>query len=220
MSRKPARNWEKSRRHSGPMPMCSPSNSTFMPLPGNGPRRRKLRGRHPAGTERTGRMGFDGVCDPAETGGGIPQARAILIQAQRTFPKEQIIAYNLACYDCQFGDLDAAKAWFQKACVLGDAHKIKQMALQDPDLKPCGLTFARSKGGSVRGRGASGFARGGFHQNEKCLAFPPRRPDGRSAALLPVPGQIRIGPPWRAPPRASGRRGPILSGNHPPRTLS
>jgi Flp pilus assembly protein TadD len=71
-----------------------------------------------------------------KTGGGIPQARAILIQAQQTFPKEQIIAYNLACYDCQLGDLEAAKAWLDKACTLGDARKIKHMARQDPDLKP------------------------------------------------------------------------------------
>jgi TPR repeat protein len=58
-----------------------------------------------------------------------------LIQAQKSFPKEAIIAYNLACYDCQLGDLDAAKAWLDKACTLGDVHKIKLMALQDPDLK-------------------------------------------------------------------------------------
>jgi Flp pilus assembly protein TadD len=71
-----------------------------------------------------------------KTGGGIPQARAILIQAQQTFPKEKIIAYNLACYDCQLGDLIAARSWLEKACALGDARKIKHMALQDPDLEP------------------------------------------------------------------------------------
>jgi Flp pilus assembly protein TadD len=71
-----------------------------------------------------------------KTGGGIAQARAILIQVQRTFPKETIIAYNLACYDCQLGDLDAAKAWLDKACILGDALSIKKMAGQDPDLEP------------------------------------------------------------------------------------
>jgi len=71
-----------------------------------------------------------------KAGGGIPAARAILIQAQREFPKEAIIAYNLACYDCQLGDLIAAKAWLDKACHLGDVHKIKRMARQDPDLKP------------------------------------------------------------------------------------
>jgi hypothetical protein len=34
------------------------------------------------------------------------------------------------------GDLDAAKAWLDKACTLGDVRKIKHMALQDPDLEP------------------------------------------------------------------------------------
>ena len=71
-----------------------------------------------------------------KAGGGIPQARTILIQAQQTFPKEKIIAYNLACYDCQLGDLNAARSWLEKACALGDARKIKHMALQDPDLEP------------------------------------------------------------------------------------
>jgi Flp pilus assembly protein TadD len=71
-----------------------------------------------------------------KAGGGIPAARAILVQAQRNFPREAIIAYNLACYDCQLGDLIAAKAWLDKACHLGDLHKIKRMARQDPDLEP------------------------------------------------------------------------------------
>jgi Flp pilus assembly protein TadD len=71
-----------------------------------------------------------------KTGGGIAQARAILIQAWQTFPEEKIIAYNLACYDCQLGDLNAARLWLEKACVLGNARKIKHMARQDPDLEP------------------------------------------------------------------------------------
>jgi predicted Zn-dependent protease len=71
-----------------------------------------------------------------KTGGGIPQARAILIQALQAFPKEQIIAYNLACYDCQLGDLNAARARLEKAYALGDAAKVKLMALKDPDLEP------------------------------------------------------------------------------------
>lgn len=69
-------------------------------------------------------------------GGGIPQARTILVQARRAFPREIIIAYNLACYECQLGDLNAAKSWLEKACTLGDANKIELMALEDPDLKP------------------------------------------------------------------------------------
>ena len=71
-----------------------------------------------------------------KTGGGISAARDILIQAHKTFPRESIIAYNLACYDCQSGDLIAAKAWLDKTCHLDDARKIKRMARQDPDLKP------------------------------------------------------------------------------------
>jgi Flp pilus assembly protein TadD len=71
-----------------------------------------------------------------KTGGGIPQARAILVQARRAFPKEQVIAYNLACYECQLGDLNAARSWLEKACTLGNANKVKLMALDDPDLKP------------------------------------------------------------------------------------
>ena len=70
-----------------------------------------------------------------KSGGGITRARAILIQAWQTFPEEKIIAYNLACYDCQSGDLNAARSWLKKACQLGDARQVKNMALQDPDLE-------------------------------------------------------------------------------------
>ncbi len=69
-------------------------------------------------------------------GGGIPEARAILVQARQAFPEEQIIAYNLACYECQLGDLTAARSWLAKARALGDANRVKLMALEDPDLKP------------------------------------------------------------------------------------
>ena len=81
-----------------------------------------------------------------KTGGGIPQARAILIQAQKTFPKETIIAYNLACYDCQLGDLEAAKAWLDKACTLGDVRQVKHMARQDPDLEPLWADLGQGEG--------------------------------------------------------------------------
>ena len=39
-------------------------------------------------------------------GGGIPQAKEILLKAAARFPKEPLIAYNLACYECQLGNLD------------------------------------------------------------------------------------------------------------------
>jgi len=69
-------------------------------------------------------------------GGGIPQAKEILSEAQRLFPKERIISYNLACYDCQLGNNTEAGKWLAIAFDLGDAEQVKMMALKDPDLKP------------------------------------------------------------------------------------
>jgi hypothetical protein len=69
-------------------------------------------------------------------GGGIPQAKAILTPAQKRFPKEWLIPYNLACYECQLGNQKAALAWLNKAFDLGDPKELKPMALADPDLEP------------------------------------------------------------------------------------
>ena len=69
-------------------------------------------------------------------GGGIPQAKEILLKAAARFPKEPLIAYNLACYECQLGNLDQARQWLKKAGELGSPAVIKKMAASDPDLKP------------------------------------------------------------------------------------
>lgn len=69
-------------------------------------------------------------------GGGILQAREILRQAQTLFPKEPLIPYNLACYDCQLGDREEAWRCLKIAFELGNAKQVKLMALQDPDLEP------------------------------------------------------------------------------------
>lgn len=69
-------------------------------------------------------------------GGGIPKAREILVLAHDRFPKEPIIAYNLACYDCQLNRLDDAMQWFAKAIRIGSPTALKKMALEDSDLKP------------------------------------------------------------------------------------
>jgi Tfp pilus assembly protein PilF len=68
-------------------------------------------------------------------GGGIEKAREILSVAQQRFPHEPIIAYNLACYDCQLNRLDDARQWLARAMKLGVPSVIKQMALDDSDLK-------------------------------------------------------------------------------------
>ena len=69
-------------------------------------------------------------------GGGIPQAREILIQAQPKFPDQSLIPYNLACYECQLGNLTEAWQWLEKAFAIGGTRQMKKMALDDLDLQP------------------------------------------------------------------------------------
>jgi Flp pilus assembly protein TadD len=76
-------------------------------------------------------------------GGGIPQAAEILREARQIFSTEPLIAYNLACYDCQLGNELEAENWLKVAFDLGDAEKIKSMALKDSDLKPLWSRIAK-----------------------------------------------------------------------------
>jgi hypothetical protein len=69
-------------------------------------------------------------------GGGISQAREILIQAQPKFPDQTLISYNLACYECQLGNLNQAWQWLEKAFATSDTKRMKRMALEDSDLQP------------------------------------------------------------------------------------
>jgi tetratricopeptide (TPR) repeat protein len=64
------------------------------------------------------------------------EARDNLLRVVDKFPKDTIMRYNLACYECQLGRLAQAQLWLQKAFDLGDPAAIKLMALDDPDLKP------------------------------------------------------------------------------------
>ena len=69
-------------------------------------------------------------------GGGLDEAKKILTRAQSQFPKEPIIAYNLACYECQLGNQSVALDWLRRAQANGPASKISSMALEDRDLEP------------------------------------------------------------------------------------
>ena len=69
------------------------------------------------------------------TGGGIPQAREILDKAQQLIPKDPLIPYNLACYECQLGNLPAARKWLEMAFYIGDEKTFKALALEDRDLE-------------------------------------------------------------------------------------
>ena len=67
---------------------------------------------------------------------GLQKAWNALLPAYDKFPDEPNIAYNLSCYACQMEQLEEARAWFKRALKIGHKQKIKQMALDDPDLQP------------------------------------------------------------------------------------
>jgi tetratricopeptide (TPR) repeat protein len=64
------------------------------------------------------------------------EARDLLQPALKRFPKNETIPYNLACYECQLGDVDAARDWLCRAMKLKKPEELKAQALDDPDLKP------------------------------------------------------------------------------------
>jgi tetratricopeptide (TPR) repeat protein len=84
--------------------------------------------------------------DPDEAFGWIHRSYALhelkrtreasewLAPALSKFPEEELVAYNLACYACQLGELEEAKALLKTCVERSDAKVIKARALEDPDL--------------------------------------------------------------------------------------
>jgi tetratricopeptide (TPR) repeat protein len=64
----------------------------------------------------------------------VNAARNILINALPKFPREAIIYYNLACYDCQLGQIPSAKQYLKQAFRIDRNWRLQ--ALEDEDLKP------------------------------------------------------------------------------------
>lgn len=64
------------------------------------------------------------------------EAQEKLRPAAEKFPDKWQIYYNLACYACQLGEMDEARALLERAFTLGDEKEVKLMALDDPDLSP------------------------------------------------------------------------------------
>lgn len=64
------------------------------------------------------------------------EARDALLKVIGRFPKISVIPYNLACYECQLGRLDAAKRWLALAENAKGKEDFKKMALEDEDLRP------------------------------------------------------------------------------------
>jgi len=63
---------------------------------------------------------------------GIPDARKILLKADKEHPDCGLIQYNLACYDCVEGNVGGAKERLSKAITLDG--NLRRLALDDPDL--------------------------------------------------------------------------------------
>ena len=64
----------------------------------------------------------------------IQATKEILLNAEATFPKEAVIKYNLACYECVAGNLETAKKYLQKCFEIDSDWKVQ--ALEDEDLQP------------------------------------------------------------------------------------
>src|SRR6266487_951989 len=63
----------------------------------------------------------------------IQGAKEVLLNAERKFPKEAVIKYNLVCYFCQAGDIQNAKKYLKKAFEID--LNLRIAALEDEDLK-------------------------------------------------------------------------------------
>ena len=68
--------------------------------------------------------------------GSVEKAWGALLPASVKFPKDPVIAYNLACYTSQMDRLADARTWLRRALQSGGREKVKEMALRDSDLEP------------------------------------------------------------------------------------
>jgi len=75
-------------------------------------------------------------------GGGLQAAHEILSSVADKFPEEPTVAYNLACYQSQLGNLPDAWKWLERAFDIGDPKHLKLLALDDKDLEPLWLDIA------------------------------------------------------------------------------
>lgn len=63
----------------------------------------------------------------------IDAAKVILLEAVERHPKEPMLHYNLACYECVLGDVEVAKARLRHAFRI--EPRLRLLALDDEDLK-------------------------------------------------------------------------------------
>jgi tetratricopeptide (TPR) repeat protein len=64
------------------------------------------------------------------------EALDTLLHVAHKFPNNWLVAYNLACYQTQLGELEEAWRWLDYAMDKADPKEIRLKALDDPDLEP------------------------------------------------------------------------------------
>ena len=64
----------------------------------------------------------------------VDEARKVLLEAASHHPTEALIPYNLACYACVMGQMEAAQKLLATAFTMEPG--LKQTAFDDPDLDP------------------------------------------------------------------------------------
>ena len=74
----------------------------------------------------------------------IQAAKLILVDALEKHPSEAMIHYNLACYECQLGDIPSAKKFIERALQLNP--KMGRLALDAEDLQPLWASLERNLG--------------------------------------------------------------------------
>lgn len=68
----------------------------------------------------------------------------ILNAVAARFPDNPTIAYNLACYACQLGNIARARELLDAALTLDNSPSMKLSALNDPDLSPLWIESQRT----------------------------------------------------------------------------
>jgi hypothetical protein len=63
----------------------------------------------------------------------VAEARAVLLDAEPMHTRCAVLHYNLGCYHCLLGEMDAARERVRRACRVN--ADFKKAALDDPDLK-------------------------------------------------------------------------------------
>ncbi len=64
------------------------------------------------------------------------EAYELLSPLVEKFRAHFVIPYNLACYQCQMGNYEAAMRWLRCAIEASNVKTIRNMAMEDADLAP------------------------------------------------------------------------------------